>query len=55
MQMFAFLVGFSAVKLEKLASALVTKAPKEEENLWQRRSRHLCSLCVQERAELLIP
>lgn len=55
MQLFAFLGGFSALKLEKVASILVTKAPKEEENLWRRRSRHLCSLCVHERAELLIP
>lgn len=57
MQMFAFLVGFSALKLEKVASVLVTKATEEEEeeSPWQRASRHLLSLCVYGRAELLIP
>lgn len=56
MQMFAFLVGFSALKLEKVASVLVTKATEEEEESpWQRASRHLLSLCVYGRAELLIP
>ena len=53
--MFAFLVGFSALNLEKVASVLVTEAPEEEENPWWRRSRHLHSLYVYERAELLIP
>lgn len=53
--MFAFLVGFSALKLEKVASVVVTKAPEKEESPWQRASRHLLSLCAYGRAELLIP